>query len=61
MANLVNTVQRAPGGLGVIYWAPEGALWNADGSPAPAISVLDNLSLTNAPQSHLPPAPASGP
>jgi len=61
MADLVNVVKRAPGGMGVFYWAPEGALWNADGSPAPAISVLDNLSLTNAPQSHLPPAPLSGP
>lgn len=60
MADLVNTVKRAPGGLGVFYWAPEGALWNADGSPAPVVSVLDNLSLTNAPQSHLPPAPPSG-
>lgn len=59
MADLVNTVKRA-GGLGVFYWAPEGALWNADGSPAPAMSVLDHLSLTNAPQSHLPPAPPSG-
>jgi arabinogalactan endo-1,4-beta-galactosidase len=66
MADLVNTVKRAPGGLGVVYWAPEGrgfgnGLWTSDGIPAPAISVLDNLSLTNAPQSHLPSAPPSGP
>jgi arabinogalactan endo-1,4-beta-galactosidase len=61
MADLINTVKRAPGGLGVFYWAPERALWNADGSPAPAISVLDHLSLTNPPQSHLPPAPPTQP
>ena len=58
MADLVNTVKRAPGGMGVFYWAPEGALWNGDGSPAPAVDVLDHLSLTNAPESHLPPPPA---
>ena len=57
MVDLVNTVKRAPGGMGVFYWAPEGALWNADGSPAPAVSLLDHLSLTNAPESHLPAAP----
>ena len=48
MADLVNTVRRLPYGLGVLYWGPEGrgrgnALWNSDGSPAPAIFLLDNL------------------
>ena len=65
MADLVNTVKRAPGGLGVFYWAPEGrgfgnGLWTSDGSPAPAISILDRLSLTNAPESHLPSVPLPG-
>jgi arabinogalactan endo-1,4-beta-galactosidase len=55
MVDLVNTVKRQPNGLGVFYWAPEGALWNADGSPAPSISVLDHLTtLTTQPSSHLP-------
>jgi arabinogalactan endo-1,4-beta-galactosidase len=60
MADLVNTVRRAPNGLGVFYWAPEGrgsgnGLWNSDGSPAPAIFVLDNLAkLTERPASRLP-------
>lgn len=60
MVDLVNTVRRLPYGLGVFYWAPEGrgrgnALWNSDGSPAPAVFVLDNLDkLMNDPNSHLP-------
>ena len=58
MADLVNTVKRAPGGMGVFYWAPEGALWNSDGTPAPSVSVMEHLSLTNAPESHLPPVAA---
>jgi arabinogalactan endo-1,4-beta-galactosidase len=59
MVDLVNTVRRVPYGLGVFYWAPEGrgrgnALWNSDGSPAPAIFVLDNLDkLMNDPANHL--------
>ena len=62
MVDLVNTVKRA-GGSGVFYWAPEGGrgngLWNADGTPGPAVFVLDNLAkLKDAPGSHLPPAPA---
>jgi arabinogalactan endo-1,4-beta-galactosidase len=61
MVDLVNTVKRA-GGIGVFYWAPEGSrgngMWNADGSPAPSIFVLDNLTkLMNSPGNHLPPAP----
>ena len=65
MADLVNTVKRNHG-LGVYYWAPEGrgggnGMWNADGSPAPSISVLDHLdALTTQPASHLP-APARNP
>jgi arabinogalactan endo-1,4-beta-galactosidase len=60
MVDLVNTVRRMPYGLGVFYWGPEGrgrgnGLWNSDGSPAPAIFVLDNLTkLMNSPDSHLP-------
>jgi arabinogalactan endo-1,4-beta-galactosidase len=55
MVDLVNTVKRA-GGTGVSYWAPEGSrgngMWNADGSPAPSVFVLANLSkLMNSPDS----------
>jgi hypothetical protein len=61
MADLINTVERA-GGAGVFYWAPEGSrgngLWNADGSPAPSLLVLDHLKdLTTQPASHLPGLP----
>jgi arabinogalactan endo-1,4-beta-galactosidase len=61
MVDLVNTVKRA-GGTGVFYWAPEGSrgngMWNADGSPAPSVFVLDNLTkLGSGPASRLPPAP----
>jgi arabinogalactan endo-1,4-beta-galactosidase len=58
MVDLVNTVRRQPNGMAVFYWAPERAMWNGDGSPAPAISVLDHLTtLTTRPSSHLPDAP----
>jgi hypothetical protein len=34
-------------------------MWNPDGSPAPSVFVLDNLTkLMGGPASHLPPAPA---
>jgi arabinogalactan endo-1,4-beta-galactosidase len=61
MVDLVNTVKRV-GATGVFYWAPEGSrrngMWNADGSPAPSVFVLDNLTkLKDSPASHLPPAP----
>jgi arabinogalactan endo-1,4-beta-galactosidase len=61
MVDLVNTVKRG-GGVGVFYWAPEGSrgngMWNPDGSPAPSVFVLDNLTrLMGSPASHLPPAP----
>jgi arabinogalactan endo-1,4-beta-galactosidase len=61
MVDLVNTVKQA-GGTGVFYWGPEGSrgngMWNADGSPAPSVFVLDNLEkLRSSPGSHLPPAP----
>lgn len=61
LVDLVNTVKRA-GGTGVFYWAPEGSrgngMWNADGSPAPSIFVLDNLTkLTGNAESRLPPPP----
>lgn len=43
MVDLVRTVQRAPRGLGVMYWAPEWDLWNRDGTPGPAVFTLDSL------------------
>lgn len=43
MVDLVNTVERAPRGIGVMYWAPETDLWNADGTPGPAVFTLDHL------------------
>jgi hypothetical protein len=33
MADIVNTVRRAPRGVAVMYWAPEREAWNEDGSP----------------------------
>jgi arabinogalactan endo-1,4-beta-galactosidase len=57
MVDLVNTVKKAPGGLGVMYWAPERDLWNDDGSPGPAVYTQDNLTtLTKRPGSHAPTA-----
>jgi hypothetical protein len=33
-------------------------MWNPDGSPAPSVFVLDNLTrLKDSPENHLPPAP----
>jgi arabinogalactan endo-1,4-beta-galactosidase len=55
MADIINTVKKAPHGLGVMYWAPEREAWNDDGSPGPVVSVLDRLSeLTALPASHAP-------
>ena len=55
MVDLVNTVQAAPRGVGVQYWAPEFDPWNADGSPGPAVFTLDHLrDLTGRPESHAP-------
>jgi arabinogalactan endo-1,4-beta-galactosidase len=55
MVDLVNTVKKAPRGIGVMYWEPEWDLWNADGSPGPAVFTLDNLTaLTKRPESHAP-------
>lgn len=55
MADIVNTVRRAPRGLGVMYWAPEREAWNADGSPGPVVSVMDRLdALAASPDSHAP-------
>lgn len=60
MVDIVNTVKKAPYGLGVIYWAPERDIWNDDGSPGPAVSVLDYLTiLTNRPASHTGPKDVS--
>jgi arabinogalactan endo-1,4-beta-galactosidase len=57
MADIVNTVRRAPHGLGAMYWAPEWEAWNADGSPGPVVSVMDRLTeLTARPASHAPAA-----
>jgi arabinogalactan endo-1,4-beta-galactosidase len=44
MADLVNTVKKAPRGVSVMYWAPERYIWNEDGSPGPAVFVLDRLT-----------------
>lgn len=61
LSDLINTVQRN-GGAAVNYWAPEAqgrgnGLWKSDGSPAPAIMVMDQLkSLTTQPASRLPTA-----
>ena len=55
MVDLVNTVKKAPRGLGVMYWAPEFDVWNADGSPGPAVFTLDHLTdLVARPASHAP-------
>jgi arabinogalactan endo-1,4-beta-galactosidase len=55
LVDMVNTVRKAPNGLGVVYWAPERDLWNADGTPGPAVFTLDDLTtLTKRPESHLP-------
>jgi arabinogalactan endo-1,4-beta-galactosidase len=55
MVDMVNTVRKGPHGAGVFYWAPERAIWNADGSPGPAVFTPDNLTrLTKSPESHVP-------
>lgn len=55
MVDLVNTVRKAPNGLGVMYWAPEYALWNFYAAPGPAVFTLDSLkALANTPESHAP-------
>ena len=57
IADLVNTVNSAPNGIGVQYWAPERGVWNDDGSPGPTVAVLDSLaSLMRRPLSHVPSA-----
>ncbi len=43
MVDLVNTVQKAPGGIGAMYWEPEFEAWNQDGSPGPVVYTLDHL------------------
>jgi arabinogalactan endo-1,4-beta-galactosidase len=55
MVDMVNIVRKGPKGAGVFYWAPERAIWNADGSPGPAVFTPDYLTkLTNRPESHVP-------
>jgi arabinogalactan endo-1,4-beta-galactosidase len=57
MADIINTVKKAPRGIGVMYWAPEHEAWNADGTPGPVVSVLDHLDELKArPASHAPAA-----
>lgn len=57
MVDLVNTVQKAPRGLGVLYWAPERDLWNADGSVGPTAFTLNKLAaLGKSAESHAPAA-----
>jgi arabinogalactan endo-1,4-beta-galactosidase len=57
MTDIINTVKKAPNGIGVLYWAPEWGLWKNDGNPGPTVFVLDSLDrLTKRPQSHIPSA-----
>ena len=56
MADLVNTVRRSPDGIGAMYWEPEWEAFNADGTPAPVVFVLDSLGLTAGAGSHAPAA-----
>lgn len=57
MVDLVNTVQKAPGGIGAMYWEPEFEAWNQDGSPGPMVYTLDHLEdLRARPASHAPAA-----
>jgi arabinogalactan endo-1,4-beta-galactosidase len=55
MVDLYRTVRAGPRGIGVQYWAPEFGLWNADGSPGPAVFTLEHLAdRTARPASHAP-------
>jgi len=54
MVDLVNTVKKAPRGIGVMYWAPEFEIWNSDGTPQPAVHTMEHLDLTARPASHAP-------
>jgi len=55
LVDLVNTVRRSPRGISVMYWAPERDIWNADGTPGPAVFTLDQLTtLDRGPASHAP-------
>lgn len=57
MVDMINEVQAAPNGLGVMYWQPEWQVWHRDGTPQPAVFALDSLdALRNGPESHLPAA-----
>jgi len=57
MADIINTVKQGPRGIGVMYWAPEREAWNADGSPGPVVSVLEQLqALAQRPASRAPAA-----
>ncbi len=56
MADIINTVQQAPRGIAVMYWAPEREAWNDDGSPGPVVSVMEQLETLKArPASKAPP------
>ena len=56
MVDLVNTIKKAPRGIGAMYWAPEIEAWNEDGTPGPVVFTLDHLKdLTARPASHAPP------
>ena len=58
MVDLINTMHKAPRGIGAMYWAPEVEAWNDDGSPGPVVFVLDHLAdLTARPASHAPEHP----
>jgi arabinogalactan endo-1,4-beta-galactosidase len=55
LVDMANIVRKGPRGTGVFYWAPERAIWKADGNPGPAVFTPDNLKkLTKRPESHVP-------
>lgn len=55
LVDMANIVRKGPRGAGVFYWAPERAIWNADGSPGPGVFTPENLTkLTKRPESHVP-------
>jgi arabinogalactan endo-1,4-beta-galactosidase len=57
LVDLMNTVRKAPRGIGIMYWAPERDVWNSDGTPGPPVFVLDKLTtLTKRPESKAPAA-----
>jgi arabinogalactan endo-1,4-beta-galactosidase len=57
LVDLTNTVLKAPRGISIMYFAPERDLWTPDGTPAPSVFMLDQLTtLTKRPDSKAPAA-----